>query len=85
MGKEARYKKEVKEVEKYGALREEQLFLCHVHPSLFLLILTYGTSWAAPLGKNTSENAYMHVIIQLGLPEMTHFALLHTITHSHFL
>lgn len=77
MGKEARYKKEVKEI--------DELFLCHVHPSLLLLILTYGTSWAAPLGKNTSENVYMHAITQLGLPEMTHFPLLHTIKHLHFL
>ncbi len=48
MGKEARYKKEVKI---YGTLKLEELFLCCVHPSLFLLIFTYRTSWAAPLGK----------------------------------
>lgn len=34
--------KEVEEI--HGELREEELFLCHVHPSLLLLILTYGTS-----------------------------------------
>lgn len=72
MGKEARYKKEVKEVEIYGTLGEEELFLCHVHPSLSLPILAYGTSCATPVGKNTPENVYMHLIIQLGLPEMTY-------------
>lgn len=58
------------------ALREEDLFLCHVRPSLLLLILTYGTLWAAPLGKNIFKNIWTHVLIQPGLPEMTHFTLL---------
>lgn len=53
MGKEARYKKEGKEVVIFGALTEEELFL-YVHPSLPLQILTYGAWRAAPLGRNTS-------------------------------
>lgn len=72
MGKEARYKKELKEVEIYGTLVEEKLFLCLVHPNLCQLILACGTSCATPLGKNAPGNVYMQLIIQQGLPEMTY-------------
>lgn len=50
MGNKARYKKDGKEREIFGTRRKEELFLHHVHPSLPLEALTYGTSCAARLG-----------------------------------
>ena len=66
MGKEARYKKEGKEVDIQGILREEELFQCSAPPGPLLLILTFGTLWAAPLGPNASKNVYTHVIRPAG-------------------
>lgn len=68
-GRRPDYKKEETEVEICGALLEEESFLCHVLPKAGGLILAYGTSNAAPLGKNTPENIYTCLIIQLGLPK----------------
>lgn len=49
------------------------------------LILAYGTSYAAPLGKNTPENIYTCLIIQLGLPKWHICSFAHNKIHLHFL
>lgn len=85
MGKEVRYKKEVKEVEIYRTLGEEELFLCHVHPSLSLLILAYGTSCATTLGQKYTRKCLHASDYSARTARNDILGLLHTIKHLHFL
>lgn len=78
MGKEARYKKESKEVDVWNTEGREAISVLYSQNSASANVNIWNIV-GFTLRRKISENVYMHVIVQLGLPEMAHFAFLDTL------